>query len=146
MVAVVDPYHQVVVVVTDTFLVVIVTHFHVPVRLFAVVVVILLTHAADREAIHLVAAAIHAVAVILADVAIHAAYPVEEVIHPVVVIQEAEAMIAEIIHRVARAEASLLLLLLVVEAVEASPPDVDSYIAMYMKREKEKDEIVSGYI
>lgn len=129
---------------TDTFLVVIVTHFHVLVRLFAVVVVILPTHAADREAIHLVAAAIHAVAVILADAAIHVAYPVEEVIHLAVVIQEVEAMIAEIIHRVARAEASLLLL--VVEAVEVSHPDVDSYIAMYMKREKEKDEIVSGYI
>lgn len=144
VVVVVDPYHQDVVVVTDTFLVVIVTHFHVLVRLFAVVVVILPTHAADREAIHLVAAAIHAVAVILADAAIHVAYPVEEVIHLAVVIQEVEAMIAEIIHRVARAEASLLLL--VVEAVEVSHPDVDSYIAMYMKREKEKDEIVSGYI
>lgn len=130
---VVDLYHQVVVVVTDTFLAVIVTPCHVLVRLFAVVVVIPLTHAADREAIHLVAAAIHVVEAILADVAIHVAYPVEEVIHPAVVIREAEAMIAEIIHRVARAEASHLLL--VVEAVEVSHQDVDSHMAMYTKRE-----------
>ena len=118
-------------VVIDTFLAVIVIHFHVLVHLFVVVVVILLTHVADREAIHLVVAAIPVVPVILADVVIHVAYRVEEVIHPVVVIREAEAMIVEIIHPVARVEAFLHLVVVVVEAFHQ---DVDSVtIAMYLK-------------
>lgn len=128
VVVVVDHYHQVVVVVTDTFQVVIDIHFHVLVHLFAVVVVILLTHVVDREAIHLVDAVILVVEAILVDVAIHVVYQVEEAIHHVVVIQEAEAMIVEIIHHVARAEAFLLLLVDVV--VEAFHQDVDSYLAI----------------